>query len=126
MTTIDAATAMINAILDAISQWGNVGCMFASLERIDGFRGGTAVLTDPDASNVIIWENMSSEAAVVCHLVNKNEIHFRRTSFESYQLDGRVLRLPIERKTTPPGTKCWRPTAICAGPPIRIAQRGER
>jgi hypothetical protein len=86
--TIDAAIAMANAILSAVREWGsNAGVTFASLEKIPGFRGGGAVMTDPDNPNCIIWSDMSPQAAAaIVHLVNKNKIHFKKTSFESYSL----------------------------------------
>jgi hypothetical protein len=119
--TIDAASAMINAVLDAVRQWGNAGCTFASLEKVPGFSGGTAVMTDPDDPNCVIWDGMSTEAAAaICHLINANKIHLRGTSYKSYELDGRVLKLRVKQRTTPPGARYWRPTAVHLGPPVRV------
>jgi hypothetical protein len=114
--TIDEIAA---AILSAVREWGGVGVTFAQLERtIPGFcDNGT--LYDPDDGHIIIWEGMSFEAIkAIKSLLERGAIHFRRSTYEAHQLDGRApkLRIARERKPPPPNVFCWRPTAICLGP----------
>lgn len=115
--TQTATDAIADAILAAAREWGGVGATFAALSKIPGF-GGDAVLYAPDDYNVIIWQDLSSEAVrAIRSLVGRGAVHLRRSSFEAHRLDGRALKLKVERQTPPPpGALCWRPTAIVSGP----------
>jgi hypothetical protein len=113
-----ATDAIADAILAAAKEWGGVGVTFAQLERtIAGF-GGDAVLYAPDDYNIIIWQDLSSEAVrAIRSLLDRSAVHLRRSSFEAHRLDGRALKLKVERQTPPPpGTMCWRPSAVVIGP----------
>jgi hypothetical protein len=123
MTQRHAMNMMSIAIMGVVNEWRS-GCTFAHLERsVPNFRGELNFIAD---DGITIWEGLSETAvAAIRDLLARGAIHFERTSFESYQLDGRVLKLRIAKQTpAPPGVFCWRPSAVCIGPGPGGRQQG--
>jgi hypothetical protein len=112
--------AMADAILNAVREWR---AALASRSHSSSGRSPASATTQrcttPTTTASSIWEGISFEAVTaIKSLLERGAIHFRRSTYEAHQLDGRApkLRIARERKPPPPNVFCWRPTAICLGP----------
>jgi hypothetical protein len=121
----DHSSALHASIVDFVRQRDNVS--FAELaNHIEGVRGGDVALHIPGFENIIVWVNLTQEAAdVLTGLVADKLIHFAPTSPLVYLADGAIPGMPLARQAKRYKAPHWVPLVLKPGPGQRKRHRGQ-
>jgi hypothetical protein len=89
---------------------------FVELDRLDGFRGGRALLLGGEDSNLVLWQSISEQAiGDLGTLIAGGEAHFAPASPVVYLADGRMPTLPIAKTRHHYRRPHWVPVVLARG-----------
>jgi hypothetical protein len=100
---------------------------FVELDRLDGFRGGRALLLGGEDSNLVLWPSVSEQViADLGAVLASEEAHLAPASPLTYLCDGTMPRLPVAKTRHRYARPHWAPVVLARGPARSVPEPAAR